>query len=241
MTELALGSPTLAGIAAGEPVPGVAYHTFGGTSTAFARLWAKVFTPDSGIPLPVPFPLFHLGTTPVPVGTPLDAVSFAPGVVLGVPAVVELGTTLGLLASTTPELAHGAGDGLVADARAHLPFSATRITNALNHLEALSDRTLQSQVVAILARLRTPGVSGQAVARISPFPASRTRRNHTVTAADAVSGQALTEGTVIVRDTFGDVALTAGLGSPFGFAFTARRTVTVAPDGERDVELINRP
>jgi hypothetical protein len=239
VAELVLGSPTLAGITAGEPVAGVAYHTFGGTSTAFARLWAKVFTPDSTVPLPVPFPLFHRGTTPVLVGAPLDAVSFAPTIVVPVPAVTELATTLGLLAATTPELAHGTGDGFVTDARAHLLFSATRTTNALNHLEALSDPTLQAQVVAILARLRTPGVSGQAVARISPFPVSRRLASYTVTAADAVSGQALTDGIVTVRDTFGGVALTTGLGSAFSFAFIPRRTISIAPDGERDVEFIN--
>jgi pimeloyl-ACP methyl ester carboxylesterase len=238
VAELMVGSSILAGIAAAEPVGGVTYHTFGGTSTVFARLWAKVFTPDSTIPLPVPFPLFHHGTTPVPVGAPLDAVSFAPTLVVPVPVITELATTLGVLAATTPELRQGAGDGLVSDARAHLLFSATRTTNALNHLEALADRTLQAQVVAILARLRTPGVSGQAVAQISPFPVSRTRRSYTVTAADAVSGQALTQGTVTVFDTFGSVALTTGLGSPFTFAFVPRRTVTVAPDGEREVALV---
>jgi hypothetical protein len=247
VAELAVGSSTLADTAAGEPVPGVAYHTFGGTSTVFARLWAKVFTPDSGVPIPVPIPapvplqVFHWGTTPMLIGLPLDAASLAPAilvaVIAGVPVVAELVSTLRLLAAASiNELTQGVGDGFVTDARAHLSFSATRATNALNHAEALWDPTLQAQVVAILARLRTPGVSGQAVARISPFPASRTRASHTVTAADAVSGRPLTEGTVTVRDTFGMVALTTGLGSAFSYAFAARRTVTIAPDGDRDEE-----
>jgi hypothetical protein len=67
LPELGIRSPTLAATAAAEPVPGVSYHTFGGTSPAFARLWAKVFTPDSTVPIPipiVPFPLFHWGTAP---------------------------------------------------------------------------------------------------------------------------------------------------------------------------------
>ena len=69
---------TDASIAPGEPVPGVTYHTFGGTSTVFSRLWATMYTPDSYLPWPVPWPFFHWGVVPVPVGAPLDAVSFGP-------------------------------------------------------------------------------------------------------------------------------------------------------------------
>jgi hypothetical protein len=153
--ELAPGSPAVA-IAAGEPVPGIAYHTFGGTSTAFARLWASVYTPDSSFPL-WPFPVFHWGSTPAFVGTPLDIVSFAPvaPILASLPVVQQIMATLTRLVATAPEFGPGIGDLLVTDASAHLPFSTTRTTNPLNHAEALWDPTLQAQVVAILSRLQT--------------------------------------------------------------------------------------
>jgi pimeloyl-ACP methyl ester carboxylesterase len=240
--ELTTGSAVIAGIAAAEPVSGITYHTFGGTNTAFARFWANVFTPDSTIPIPipfVPFPLFHHGTTPVVVGAPLNVASFVPIAVLApMPVVTELITAMTLLAATTPELAPGSGDVLVSDARARLPFSASHTTNALNHAEALWDPTLQSQVVAILSRLRTPGVSGQAVARISPFPVRTTAANYVVTASDAVSGMPLTTGTVTVRDTFGAVARSVALGSTFNYTFSGRRVLTIGPRGEREWETL---
>jgi hypothetical protein len=200
LPELAPGSAVLSGIAAGEPVPGIAYHTFGGTSTAALRVWADVYTPDSTFPLPlVPLPLFHWGSTPVPMGAPLDVASFAPTALLApMPFVTELLTLLGALAATTPELAPGAGDVLVSNASAHLPFSATRTANPLNHAEALWDPTLQSQVIAVLVRLRTPLVSGRATTRISPYPALLTPATHVVTAADAVTGVPLKSGSVAV-------------------------------------------
>src|SRR6266496_2080237 len=69
-------------IAAAEPVAGITYHTFGGSSTDVARLWASVYTPDSTMPLPLPFPLFHWGSVPIPIGTLLNAVSFAPAALI---------------------------------------------------------------------------------------------------------------------------------------------------------------
>ncbi|WHZ29383.1 MAG: hypothetical protein OJF51_004185 [Nitrospira sp.] len=154
--ELVLGSPTLAAIAAAEPVAGVTYHTFGGISMDFIRLWADAYTPDSTIPLPVPFPLFHWGSRPTVVGVPLNAASFLPVLGAPVPFVSEIVTLLVTLAATTPELTPGLGDLLVTDARARLPFSTSHTTNFLNHLEALSDPTLQAQVTALLLRLRSP-------------------------------------------------------------------------------------
>ena len=225
--ELAVGSPVLAGIAAGEPVPGISYHTFGGTSTVFTRFWANAYTPDSFVPIPIPFlpfPLFHHGTTPLLVGSPVDALSFVPAAVLApLPVVTELVIAMNQLAASTPDLAHGAGDVLVSNARAHLPFSSTITSNPLNHAEALWDPILQAQVIATLSGLRAPGVSGQAVARITPFPASVTPATHTVRASDAVTGASLTAGTVTVRDTFGSVALRVPLGTSFTFAFRGRR------------------
>jgi hypothetical protein len=228
--ELVIGSPT-ALVAPSEPVPGVSYHTFGGSSTAFARLWANVFTPDSYVPWPlpfVPFPLFHWGSTPALAGIPLDAASFIPlaGLLAPIPEVATLTTALATLVATTPELAPGVGDVLVTDARARLPFSISHTTNALNHAEALWDPTLQAQVVAILSLLRTGGSaltpSRQAIARISPFPTRSTPTAYTVTAKDQVTGVPITSGTVTVRDT-GGVALQGNIGVPFTFAFRGKR------------------
>jgi hypothetical protein len=237
LPELAPGSAVLAGIAAGEPVPGIAYHTFGGTSTAALRVWADLYTVDSTFPLPfVPFPVFHWGSTPVPIGSPLDVASFLPTAVLApMPFVTELLTLLGAMAATTPELAPGAGDVLVSNASAHLPFSATRTANSLNHAEALWDPALQSQVISILQRLRSPGppVSGRATTRISPYPASLTPAQHVVTATDAVTGMPLTTGTVVVYDNNGGLALRAPVGSPFTFGFSPRRIRVIDPDTHR--------
>lgn len=222
LPELAPGSAVLAGIAAGEPVPGIAYHTFGGTSTVALRLWADVYTPDSTIPLPW-IPPFHWDSTPVMLGAPLDFASFAAiAFLLPMPFMVELLAVLEALAARTPELADGAGDVLVSDANAHLPFSATRTTNPLNHLEALFDPVLQSQVVAILLRLRDPLFSGRAIASISPFPASSKPAKHVVTATDAVTHKSLSSGTVSVYDPMGLLARQARLGQPFTYGFASQ-------------------
>lgn len=233
--ELAPGSPTLTAIAAAEPVAGIAYHTFGGNSTDFARLWASVYTPEGTVPfwVPfVPFPFFHWSSVPVPIGTLLNFVSFAPAALaVPLPVVTEMLATLATLAIGLPEIVPGAGDLLVADARAHLPFSASRTTNPLNHLEALSDTGLQAQVIAILARLRSATVSGRATARLNPYPATKGHsKQYTVAARDAVTGAALTPLTVTVRDTFNHVLVTAMGATPFTVNFTARTVRTF--DGE---------
>jgi hypothetical protein len=117
--EVAVGSTVLAGIAAMEPVPSISYHTFGGTSTTFARVWANVNAPP--IPTPIPF-VFALNTFPQLIGVPLDARSFIPVAVLsGLPPVIEMVTAVNLLAASSPELATGRGDLIVSDARARLP------------------------------------------------------------------------------------------------------------------------
>jgi hypothetical protein len=239
ISELMPGSATLAGIAGGEGargVPGIAYHTFGGTSTRALRVLGDVYTPDSTVPLflPfVPFPIFHWGSTPVVIGAPLDVASFVPTALLApTPFVTELVTLLGALAATTPELANGFGDVLVTNASAHLPFSATRTVNPLNHAEALWDPTLHSQVIAILSRLRTTAASGRATVRISPYPVSITPATHVVTANDAVTGGPMS-GTVVVYDAHGGLALRVPVGSPFTYGFTSRRLSVVSPDTHR--------
>jgi hypothetical protein len=231
IAELVPGSAVLTGIFAGEPIPSVAYHTFGGTSTAALRVWADVYTVDSTFPIPLLFfPIFHWGSTPVPFGAPLDIASFAPSAILApLPFVIELMTVLGALAATTPELAPGAGDVLVSNASAHLPFSATRTANPLNHAEALWDPTLQSQVIAILSRLRTPTASGRAITTISPYPVSLAPALHTVTATDAATGMQLTNGTVVVYDTFGGMVYRGQLNIPFTYGFAPRRFRVIDP------------
>jgi hypothetical protein len=236
LPELIPGNAVLTTIAAGEPVAGIAYHTFGGTSTAALRIWADVYTPDSTFPWFIPFvpiPFFHWGSTPLTIGAPLNAVSFLPTAILApTPLVTELMTTLATLSATTPELLHGFGDVLVSDARAHLPFSATRTTNSLNHAEALWDPTLQSQVITILSRLRVPVASGRATVRIAPYPVSVTTASHTVTATDAATGAPL-GGAVAVYDTHGGLALRAALGSSFTYGFASRRFRVIDPDTHR--------
>jgi hypothetical protein len=243
--ELVPGSPTLTAIAAAEPVAGVTYHTFGGISTDFARIWADVYTPDSTIPwfIPfVPFPLFHWGSAPVVVGVPMNIASFVPAVLAApTPFVTEIMTVLVALAATTPDIAPGQGDLLVSDARSRLPFSTSHTTNFLNHLEALSDPTLQAQVVAILSRLRRPVASGVARVTLSPFPARKNLSTlYTVTAVDAVTGAPLA-GTVQVFDAGHvtmNVALNAGVAT-FTYSFTSRQVTQCTFDPithERDCE-----
>jgi len=153
--EIMPGSATLTGLASAEPVGRIEYHTFGGTSTWFRRLWANMFTPESAAALPFPIPVFHWFTWPLPAGVLFDALSFPP-LPLPLPLVTELQLCLAGLAALTPELRNGAGDLLVADGSAHLPFSQTRRSNPLNHAEALYHPTLQQQVIEILERFRRP-------------------------------------------------------------------------------------
>ena len=196
------------------------YNTFGGTSTDAVRLWASVFTPDSAIPLPVPFPLFHWDSTPLVVGRALNAASFVPAAVLTpLPPVAAIVGALNALASAAPELRAGSGDLLVADTRARLPFAASHATNALNHLEALSDHGLQSQVSALLLAQRNPLVSGVAIAKLSPFPAKQEQSHqYRVVASDAGTGASLTPGVVTIRDGVGNLTLTLPPGgAPFKY------------------------
>ncbi len=129
LQELRVSSPFLAALAAKEPVPGIRYHTFGGTSTRWIRVRSNTFTAGSLLPQ-WNVPPFHWFTVPVQLISLLD----------GVPG----------LSALAPELRSGSGDTLVTNARAHLSFSASRHTNALNHAEPLFDPTLQKQVINIL-------------------------------------------------------------------------------------------
>ena len=57
--DFAVGSPTLLMLAAGEPVPGVTYFTFGGTRPVLLNLRGWMFTPESTFLLP-PYPAVPL-------------------------------------------------------------------------------------------------------------------------------------------------------------------------------------
>jgi hypothetical protein len=228
--ELTPGSATLAGIAAAEPVPGIAYHTFGGTSTNWLRLWANVYTPDSWIPplsfVGIPLPIFQWGTSSVVLGSLLNYGSFLPTDLLvgPTPVITETTAALAALAALTPELTPGLGDTFVTDARSRLPFSTTHTTNPLHHLEALYDPTLQRQVIAILSGLRTPLFAGRAIVTLHPFPARPdVSTNYTVTAIDSVSGIPLIPFSVSVRGSDGGMLL-MNLGASFTFTFVAQHT-----------------
>ena len=123
--DYAVGSPVLSALAAAEPVSGIEYFTFGGTSPLLMRLGGWAFTPLSAVPLPH-WPPFHWET----VHTSL----------LALPPVLPM---------APPELTYGVGDILVAAPRAHLPFS-TRFNNPLNHAQVLWNKGVKTQVMAIL-------------------------------------------------------------------------------------------
>ena len=205
-------------------MPGIAFHTFGGTSTVLLRLWQRAYTPDSYLPLPLPFPLFHWGTAPVPLGFPFDAATFIPSqLLLPLPLMTEAITLMSALTAQAAELTDGSGDFLVADAMAHLPFSTTRTTNPLNHAEALWDPGMQRQVISILAGLKIILPSHKARATLTPFPASQGPGTYVVTAQDTSTG-ADVPGTVSIIDTSSHEILSARTGSA-GFTFDFQPTI----------------
>lgn len=128
--DFAVGSPTLASIAAAEPVGHIAYYTFGGTKPVMFRVGGWAFTPESAI-WQVHDPPFHWMTA-------YQALFAVPDFIPGLP-------------EGTP----GAGDLLVAAARSSLPFSRHR-ENPLNHADCLWDPAIQSQVDAILRAVAQP-------------------------------------------------------------------------------------
>lgn len=233
IAELAPGSPTLAAIAAAEPVPDIAFHTSGGSSTVLLRMWQRAYTFDSYLPLPLPLPLFHWGIAPVPVGFPFDAATFIPSqVLLPLPLMTEAIALMGALTAQAAEITDGSGDFLVADAMAHLSFSTSRTANALNHAEALWDPTLQSQVIPILAGLKIILPSHKARAVLTPFPALQDPAEHFVRAADVSTGADVL-GTVSVIDTNGHEVLSARTGDAgftFGFQPTTKHIRVFDPE-----------
>lgn len=137
--EMAVNGPFLNDLQAGEqPLPGVVYHTFGGTSVKLTRLLNWVYSPISSVPQWHWPPFHHIIFQD-------EAWLFSP-LINGLPQVPFEGMFL-------PEFVHGMGDVLTADEGARLPF-ATHHTNAINHGEALWDPNLQQQVLGVLAGIR---------------------------------------------------------------------------------------
>jgi hypothetical protein len=130
--ELAPDSSLITGLLNGDaPVPGVQYYTFGGTNPTLARLYTWLFTPESAVPQYKKLEqYFHWKAKPVEVGLVSPLFDRARAVV--------------------PEVKAGAGDILVTDASARLPYSIHQ-TDDLNHAEVLWDRAVQHTVAAILS------------------------------------------------------------------------------------------
>jgi hypothetical protein len=118
------GSALLATLDGAPPPTGMAFHTFGGTSTMLTRVHQWGFTLDSAIPditldgLHVSV-RFHWAT--------------GDGPVLGISALANDLGGLGI-----PELTDGEGDVLVSNASATLPF-AQHHEHAVHHAQALWD------------------------------------------------------------------------------------------------------
>jgi hypothetical protein len=164
--EIAIDSPLLSALAAAEPVDGIEFHTFGGTSTIFSRTFARFFTPDSFLPaIPPSVSPFHWRSEALQLGAVFDIILHSPP---PIPIANELHMALVALAAVSPEARNGTGDLLVEESRSHLPFSKSRVANALNHAEALWDRGLQAQVIKLLTGLddtvEVPPVAGLGVA-----------------------------------------------------------------------------
>lgn len=136
--ELTPGGPVLGPLAQGEaPVPGVSYHTFGGTSPTYIRYYLWYFTPESAVP--------QYKCDPAPPNCKQyfkwEAVPHA---------ISGLSPMYDVVRDVVPEIKIGAGDGLVADARSRLPF-ATHATNSLNHAEILWSRAVQQRVASLVS------------------------------------------------------------------------------------------
>jgi pimeloyl-ACP methyl ester carboxylesterase len=141
--ELAPGSPLLTTLATGESKrPFVRYISFGGTSPRFLKMYAWTFVePGSTIATG------HNGLNPT-----FSWVVHA----TEMPHIVS--PMLDALPNCTPELTPGAGDGLVTDARSHLPFEDSHVTNPFNHVEVLWSPLVQGII------------SNELLMQLQPFP-----------------------------------------------------------------------
>jgi hypothetical protein len=142
--ELIPDGPLLRQLAEGErPLPGVKYHTFGGTNPRVFRLYVWRFDAESAKPQYV-----------------CEGASCAQYFVWRVvPSEIgEVSPILDDIRDFVPEVSPGRGDGLVTDASARLPWS-THTTTRLNHAAVLWDRPLQLQVARLISgrRMLTEG------------------------------------------------------------------------------------
>ena len=127
--EMQVGSTFLADLANGEaPFPGATYFTFGGTNITYTRVRWWWFTLGSALPQ------WHWP----PFDWQIDC-SQVPG----------FSPELDDLPHPIPEVTPGQGDILVADARAHLPYS-TALTRPDNHAQWLYNPSVQADVLNIL-------------------------------------------------------------------------------------------
>jgi pimeloyl-ACP methyl ester carboxylesterase len=142
--QLAPNSAMLQALAAGETaLPGVRYDTFGGTNPNYVRVYAWTFDAESAVP--------QFAGASVYFKWKVHANEIAPA-----------SPMLAKLPHFFPEITQGQGDGLVADARAHLPWSI-RHTLPLNHAQVLWNRALQHEVASILIGEKQKGALGDLV------------------------------------------------------------------------------
>ncbi|HET6201895.1 MAG TPA: hypothetical protein VFI25_03730 [Planctomycetota bacterium] len=136
--ELMPDSPFLRDLAAGErELPGVRYHSFGGTKPTLFRLYAWVFTPESAVPQ------YRAEGLSVKQYFKWEAKP---------QELTLISPMLEKVRDFAPEIKPGYGDTLVTDRSARFPFpSATHETDSLNHAEVLWDRRLQERVSGLLA------------------------------------------------------------------------------------------
>jgi hypothetical protein len=127
VAELAPGSPVLRALEGRPAIPGITWHTFGGTSADLARLRAV------------------LGADNRPATGESASARLA-----RTRGLTEVLAILDRLALLSPALRDGEGDVVVADACTRLPFAASHTTNRLTHIEALWDPALHAQVVDLL-------------------------------------------------------------------------------------------
>jgi pimeloyl-ACP methyl ester carboxylesterase len=128
--EMRVDGPFINGLESGETaLPGVEYHTFGGTSVDFTRLIDRIYTLSSAVPTSAGF---------VHVITSAEDPAISP-VFSAFPTV-----------NKSNETRQGLGDFLVTDESSRLPFEHSHHTNWINHVEALFDPIVQQEVFDIL-------------------------------------------------------------------------------------------
>jgi pimeloyl-ACP methyl ester carboxylesterase len=131
--EMRVGGPFITDLASGEePLPGVEYHTFGGTSVAFTRLIDRVYTLSSVVAV-TPTTFFYTHVV-ISVINPFQSPVFT-----GYPPV-----------NSSFETMTGFGDFLVSDASSRLPFETSHQTLPVNHAEVMWDPTAHQLVLDIL-------------------------------------------------------------------------------------------